>query len=167
MVHGNYYSTLYAVITRLHREEMEQGEFTAGIMHTAYILVINLSNQKLNNMFSQRTVTSASLALKLSLIYIELIKSSSRTSGRFALFNSIYIYIYIYIQWYPQAFESSISCTGSKLQVHSCPQVLIKSLFCMGGRQRDLYSLRILIPYSLSHDIELSSVPLLCLCPQC
>ena len=29
-------------------------------------------------MFSQRTVTSASLALKLSLIYIELIKSSSR-----------------------------------------------------------------------------------------
>ena len=25
MVHGNYYSTLYAVITRLHREEMEQG----------------------------------------------------------------------------------------------------------------------------------------------
>ena len=40
MVHGNYYSTLYAVITRLHREEMEQGEFTAGIMHTAYILAI-------------------------------------------------------------------------------------------------------------------------------
>ena len=34
MVHGNYYSTLYAVITRLHREEMEQGEFTAGITRT-------------------------------------------------------------------------------------------------------------------------------------
>ena len=33
----------------VHREEMEQGEFTAGIMHTAYILVINLSNQKLKN----------------------------------------------------------------------------------------------------------------------
>ena len=116
----------------------------------------------LNNMFSQRTVTSATLALKLSLIYIELIKSSSRTSGRLALFNSIYI------QWYPQAFESrsSISCTGSMLQVQSCPQVLIRSNvpFCMGGRQRDLYSLRILIPHSLSHDIELSSVPLLCLC---
>ena len=49
MVHGNYYSTLYAVITRLHREEMEQGEFTAGITRTAYILVINLTNQKLKN----------------------------------------------------------------------------------------------------------------------
>ena len=58
MVHGNYYSTLYAVITRLHRQEMEQGEFTAGIMRTAYILVINLSNQV--NVFLQQKLVSSS-----------------------------------------------------------------------------------------------------------